>query len=246
MCLVSIAWKVHPEFPLVFVGNRDEFYERPSAAADWWTDQPDILGGRDLEAGGSWLGVNDSGRFAVVTNRPDLAAPQIDALSRGELVTGWLANPSIIEQLPEQHERYGGFSLLLATRDELFRISGGNGVDELEHIELPPGIYGLSNTAPEDPWPKLNWLNEQVGKLLDGGDCNHDALMQPLLKDQPIADDIEPLVAALPFIRGDGYGTRCATVVTVNRHGAGQLTERSFGPEGAELGTVTHSFPSKS
>ena len=77
MCLLSLAWQAHADYPLVFVGNRDEYHARPTAAADWWADAPDILGGRDLEAGGSWLGVSKQGRFAVVTNRPDLPAPEV-------------------------------------------------------------------------------------------------------------------------------------------------------------------------
>ena len=93
MCLLSVAWQSSSDFPFIFAGNRDEYHARSSAAAGWWDDQPAILGGRDLVAGGSWLGINKKGRVAVVTNRPDLQAPEQDALSRGELVSGWLASP---------------------------------------------------------------------------------------------------------------------------------------------------------
>ncbi|MDP6435777.1 MAG: NRDE family protein [Gammaproteobacteria bacterium] len=243
MCLLSIAWQVHPDYPLVFLGNRDEFHARPAAAADWWQDNPDVLGGIDLEAGGSWLGMNRAGRFAVVTNRPDLPAPETNARSRGELVTAWLKNetPSAIDLLSERNALYGGFGLLLATPGKLQRLTGGNGA-ELRQDDLPAGIYGLSNTAVDDPWPKLTWLNHQLGHLLETGPPDHGTLLELLLYDEPVAADTEPRVAAVPFIEGADYGTRSASVVTVNNAGHCRFTERRFGPGGRPMGTSEFDF----
>ena len=245
MCLVSIAWQVHPDYPLVFVGNRDEYHARPAAPADWWEDESGVLGGRDLEAGGSWLAINRAGHFAVVTNRPDLPAPETGSRSRGELVTAWVAppadEPSAIDLLEVNNACYGGFSLLLTNSTRLLRLSGGYGTD-LVREELPPGIYGLSNTAVDDPWPKLTWLNERLGELLASGKTDHAALLKLLLHEAPVAPDTQPAVAGIPFIRGDIFGTRCATVVTVDRQGECRFTERSFGPGGAPLGAAVHSF----
>ena len=184
MCLLSVGWQSSDDYPFVFVGNRDEFHARSSAAADWWSDAPDVFGGRDLVAGGSWLGINRDGRFAVVTNRPDLPAPDDTdlALSRGDLVSDWLTEPAATAtesfsttDLGKRSPRYGGFSLLVADNvtqgpDGGFRLcSGGNGADKLRATILQPGITGLSNTAPDNPWPKLVWLNQQLDALINAG-----------------------------------------------------------------------------
>jgi uncharacterized protein with NRDE domain len=245
VCLLSIAWQVHPDYPLVFLGNRDEFHARPTAAADWWQDNPDVLGGIDLEAGGSWLGVNRTGRFAVVTNRPDLPAPGASARSRGELVTAWLKNEpsSAIDLLPERNLLYGGFSLLLAKPGKLERLSGGNGTSQLERTEIPPGITGLSNTSPDDPWPKLAWLNQQLADTLDAGTPDEEQLINLLLRTEPVSDTTGQDVSVLPFVTGDHYGTRSATVVLIDRRGECVFYERRFGPGGHPRGDSRFCFP---
>ena len=245
MCLVSIAWQVHSEFPLIFVGNRDEFHARPSAETGWWDDQPDILGGRDLEAGGSWLGVSRQGRFAVVTNRPDLPPPPAGARSRGELIPAWLNsddNEVMLDKLEKRNDSYGGFSLLLADNHDLWLVSGGHATGQLVRTKLSPGITGLSNTAPDDPWPKLDWLNQELEELLDTSSPSHPALLEPLLRDSPVPDRSGEDVSVLPFIVGQRYGTRSASVVTIDRKGECRFTEKRFGPGGTTTGESSFRF----
>jgi uncharacterized protein with NRDE domain len=243
MCLLSIAYKVHPDYPLVFIGNRDEYHARPTAAADWWADQPDLLGGRDLQAGGSWLGINRAGQLGVVTNRPALPPPATVPLSRGGLVTSWLTDKSAIEQLPTTHNRYGGFSLLLTSQQSLQLYSGGHGAPELVSRTLDAGVTGLSNTAPDDPWPKLNWLNQQLrDHLIEcAPDTNH--LLSLLTRGEPIpGQEDAAAVPTTPFISGDVYGTRCSTVVTIDRNGSCSFREWRFGPGGSPSGESNYQF----
>jgi uncharacterized protein with NRDE domain len=250
MCLLSVAWQSSVELPVIFAGNRDEYHARSSAAAGWWDDQPAILGGRDLVAGGSWLGINKNGRVAVVTNRPDLQAPEQDALSRGELVSGWLASPgatNIIPQLPEHHQRYGGFSLLLGQINPklpltMEQLSGGNGIPTLQRQAVQPGISGLSNTAIESPWPKLSWLNRELEQLVAEGEATTEQLFALLRRDTPVSDAHTGWVSTRPFIAGSDYGTRCSTVVIVDQHGLCRFIERRFGPDGVELGESAFEF----
>lgn len=250
MCLLSVAWQSSVELPFIFAGNRDEYHARSSAAAGWWDDQPATLGGRDLVAGGSWLGINKNGRVAVVTNRPDLQAPEQDALSRGELVSGWLASPgttNIIPQLPEHHHRYGGFSLLLGQVNPqlpltMEQVSGGNGMPMLQRQEVQPGISGLSNTAIESPWPKLSWLNSELEQLVAEGEVTTEQLFALLRRDTPVSDANTGWVSTRPFIAGSDYGTRCSTVVIVDQHGLCRFMERRFGAEGIELGESAFEF----
>jgi uncharacterized protein with NRDE domain len=243
MCLLSIAWKVHPDYPLVFVGNRDEHHARPTAAANWWEDYPDVLGGRDLEAGGSWLAITRQGRFAVVTNRPDLPAPAAGGRSRGELVTGWLQKTeSPLDRLGERAQLYGGFSLLLGDRDQLTQVSGGRGVDKLEVQSQQRGISGLSNTAISDPWPKLTWLNRQLEQQLSSGQPDIERLFELLLTSKPVSGSPTTGVSGRPFVVGEHYGTRSSSVITINRAGDCQFVEKRFGPGGRAVGESAYQF----
>jgi uncharacterized protein with NRDE domain len=242
MCLLSLAINAHPDFPLVFAGNRDEYHARPSTPAGWWSDAQNILGGRDLEAGGTWLAINKAGSLGVVTNRPDLPAPEQHARSRGELITAWLSNADTFAKLPEQHMQYGGFSLLLANPTNLQLLLGGNGTARLTTRSPDNGVTGLSNTAPDQPWPKLSWLNQQVQNHLNADQPDIEYLMSLLTRSIPVPDSISQGVPATPFITGEQYGTRCSTVVTISRQGTCSFVERSFGPGGTEAGESAYSF----
>jgi uncharacterized protein with NRDE domain len=253
MCLLSVAWQSGHDYPFIFAGNRDEYHARASAAADWWHDAPDVLGGRDLVAGGSWLGLNRDGRFAVVTNRPDLPAPDQGALSRGDLVSTWLTRQETITesdsvaQLAESSSRYGGFSLLLGNAqpghaERLRQISGGNGLDGLLCVTLPPGISGLSNTAPDAPWPKLQWLNQELTRLTRTTKPDPEMIFGLLQRQAAVPDTDQTGVPVTPFISGSVYGTRCCTVIMVNHDGHCQFIERRFGPEGRATGESVFEF----
>jgi len=251
MCLISVALQCSNEYPFVFVGNRDEYHARDSAPAAWWDDAPDVLGGRDRVAGGSWLGINRTGDFAVVTNRPDLPAPTDNALSRGALVADRLlgkAAAGLDAELDGNHLRYGGFSLLTGnihpdSGDTTRCLSGGNGSDALAELPLPKRIFGLSNTALNDPWPKLTWLNTELQSLARSDELGDtEQLFALLLRRTPVPGADTDWVSALPFIAGAEYGTRCATVITVNRNGECHFAERRYGPEGTHDGESVFEF----
>ncbi len=248
MCLIVFAWKVHPDYRLIVAANRDEFHARPTRAARWWPDNPDILAGRDLQAGGTWLGLSRSGRFAAVTNyreRQRSRYPQ----SRGELVSEFLAGdiaaPDYSNSLSGQ--QYSGFSLLTSTADELACTS--NRGDRT--VVLEPGIYGLSNASLDTPWPKLQRTKEELRSLVAEGNLNSTRLMQ-LLDDRtpaPVSDvqsDDLPFELArslsAPFIVRPEYGTRCSSVVLIGNDGRVQFAERSFDSTGAVTGNAQISF----
>src|SRR5688572_30003270 len=122
MCLILLAWKSHPEYPLVFAGNRDERYDRPSATADFWKDAPEIFGGRDLELGGTWLGLRRNGRFAAITNYRDGPAKKPAPRSRGELTANFLRGndgPAAYMNKVATVDGclYGGYTLLAGDRE---------------------------------------------------------------------------------------------------------------------------------
>jgi len=242
MCLLSIAFNAHPDYPLVFIGNRDEYHARKSAAADWWPTEKQILGGRDLQAGGTWLGINKGGHLGVVTNRPDLPPPEQGPRSRGELATRWLNNKELLPDLEQTHSTYGGFSLLLTDQSQLTILSGGHGAGALRTSSIAQGITGLSNTATDQPWPKLDWLNAQLEQTLSDGAVGIETLMALLTRTDPVPGAASHGVPATPFVLGDSYGTRCSTVVLIRKDGHCQFTERRFGPGGAAAGESRFEF----
>jgi uncharacterized protein with NRDE domain len=251
MCLVALAWRVHPEHPLVLIGNRDEFHARPSAPADWWSEPDDVLGGRDLEAGGSWLAATRSGRFAVVTNYREPGAPPSGRRSRGELVTGAVTTDrdlsDWIADLGGRAGDYGGFNLL-AGDDDALHYASNRGADRLD---LAPGVYGLSNGSLDEPWPKVAAARRGLERIIGAGDLDRDRLFE-LLADRAMAPDADlprtgvPLewerVLSAAFIVGDEYGTRASTVITRDVDGETNFTERRFGPGGAALGESSFAF----
>ena len=154
MCLILLAWQSHPEFPLVFGGNRDEAYERPSMAADFWQDAPAIFGGRDVEKGGTWLGLTASGRFAAVTNYRDGPAAPDAPRSRGELTAEFLRGNdgprAYLERVMPAAGQYRGFCLLVGDLARLYSLSN-RGADIQE---FSAGVHGLSNHLPNTPWQR--------------------------------------------------------------------------------------------
>ncbi len=241
MCLILVAWQMHPEYPLVVAANRDEFYARPTAEADHWPEDPRIVGGRDLEAGGTWLALREDGRFAAVTNVRE-AEPAQGERSRGHLPADFLRG----EQDPGAYAaaidggRFAGFNLLLADPHALWYGSNRGGAAR----ELGPGVYGLSNHLLDTPWPKLVSAKARfAGSLASlpamGG-------LFALLADTEIVPDQglprsgvplewERLLSAI-FVKSERYGTRASTVLTRSRNGAFRLEERRFGAGGAPLG----------
>jgi uncharacterized protein with NRDE domain len=171
MCLILFAYRVHPRYQLVMAGNRDEFYERPTAPMAFWNDAPEVLAGRDLQAGGAWLGVTRSGRFAAITNYRDPTHGRVDAPSRGDLVSNYLTSQAgpqeYLEQLAPYGNNYNGFNLLVGDSQNLFYYSNYHGA---EPKQLQPGYYGLSNHLLNTPWPKVEKGQRRLQELLNGQD----------------------------------------------------------------------------
>ena len=252
MCLILLAWRAHPEYPLVFAGNRDEAYERPSTAAEFWNDDPQIFGGRDLEKGGTWLGITRTGRFAAVTNYRDGPAAWTAPRSRGDLTANFLSGAdeprAYLERVAPRRGEHGGFTFIIGDLDRLFCLSNrGSGIEE-----LAPGIHGLSNHLLDTPWPKVTRGKDRVSALLGADETT---LVDGLLR--ALADRTAAPDAELPdtgvglqrerelspaFVAGDRYGTRAATVLLVSRANEVVFVEHGFGPRGEPLGKTSTRF----
>ena len=249
MCLIVIAFGIDAEYPLIVAGNRDEFHARPTRDADWWPDHPDVLGGRDLQAGGSWLGLHRAGRFAAVTNYRDAQATRQGKRSRGHLVTEFLHSRAT----PLEHLRslagndYSGFNLLLSDGQSLAYLSNRDGVAR----ELQPGVYGLSNATLDTPWEKVARSKRVLQELIDSKNINETSLLR-LLADRAkgptdeVKSDRLPFATAhaitAPFIVLPDYGTRCSTVVLADKRGKWSLLERRFAADGSKTGQSRYSF----
>jgi uncharacterized protein with NRDE domain len=248
MCLLVLAWQVHPRYQLVVAANRDEFHERPTAAMAKWPAPDDIIAGRDLRAGGTWLAMDRHRRFGIVTNFRELQPPAPGATSRGNLIPGYLRNPagagSFLRELEITAAAYSGFNLLLADGESLWY--GSNRADRFAR-PLSPGIYGLSNELLDTPWPKLQRVRRRFDPLLkQPGEVSTDELFAILadptqagidehLPQTGLSREWEQLLSS-PFISTADYGTRCSTIVMVEKTGAVSLTERRFGSRGAPIG----------
>lgn len=262
MCLILLAWQQHPRWRLIAAANRDEFFSRPAQAAQWWPDAPEVLAGRDLSAGGSWLGINRSGHFATVTNVRQMPFTK-GARSRGELVEHFLrqatrAQPYNNEAL-QRGSDYAGFNLLAADHDTLCwgsnRTPDSNTPDNSASI-LPPGIYGLSNHLLDSPWPKVDSGKQLLRALLAKPDTSTETLQAELfalLRDEQHAEDstlpdtgvgieMERALSArfirLPQHPMGRYGTRCSTVVLLGHDQNWVFCERSWNEKGELSGVV--------
>jgi uncharacterized protein with NRDE domain len=254
MCLLVLAWKSHPRYRLVLAGNRDEFHDRSATPLNWWQDDPRILGGRDLKASGTWLGVARSGRFGVVTNYRDLQAPVEGAPSRGNLIprflTGATSPKEFLDDLRGAALRYSGFNLLVGGTRALYYFSNRG---SQAPTALAPGIYGLSNHLLDTPWPKLARTRERFSKLLAEPDLAADDLFAMLSdREQTPADNLPSTglpadwerVVSSPFIVNERYGTRCSSLLLVERNGRTVLHERRFDSAGVQTGTSRFEFTS--
>ena len=251
MCLILLALDTHPDYSLIVAANRDEFYDRPTARAAFWKDAPQVLAGRDLKAGGTWLGIDRRGRFAAVTNyRQGHREPEA-LRSRGRLVsdylTGRIDGRAHVERIEREGAQYNGFNLIAGDARALFYISNRDGGVRA----LKPGVYGLSNHLLDSPWPKVTAGKNGLSELLaGGGELVLDLFA--LLSDRRQATDASlPRTGVSPewerllssaFIASEAYGTRSSTVVLVGRDGGVTFVERSFGPGPPLEGEIRHEF----
>ena len=247
MCLIAFAWNAHPRWRLLLAGNRDEYHARPSAPLARWDEAP-VIAGRDLEAGGTWLGVNPGGRCATVTNVRDPRDPQA-GLSRGWLVTDFLRGEADAtahaQALREVAGHYRPFNLLTFDAHDAFYL-GNRPAPRAQAVT--PGVHGLSNADFNTPWPKTRQLMARLQVWLEGATLDDFApLFDALADERPAPDGDLPdtgiglererwLSAA--FIRGADYGTRASTVVAIDHGGHGRIVERRFGPNGRPDGQV--------
>jgi uncharacterized protein with NRDE domain len=249
MCLIVFAFRARPDYPLILAANRDEFHARPAEAMRWWLDQPELLAGRDLEAGGTWLGIGKSGRFAAVTNYREDLEQHHRGRSRGELVTGFVTGTepplSWCRNLRSGHFR--GFSLLAADAREMAYVS--NRGDRARRLE--PGIYGLSNASLDTPWTKVLRSKEALQTLLRRDRPEAAELFRILADREPAASDdyagtgLAPGMAraiSAPFITTHEYGTRCSTALLVDSSGQVEIHERRFDNAGQTVGEQTFEF----
>lgn len=242
MCLIVFAWQVIPGVPLIAAANRDEFYDRPATAADNWPEAPHVIAGRDLKAGGTWMGVAQEGpngaRFAAITNIRGPLEWRADAPSRGALVADYLAGEmsaaDYIAHIANGSEAYNGFNLVLGDSESLYWFSNRGADDVRNGKQLEPGIYGLSNGLLDAPWPKVLRTKAQFASLLCQG-APEDAYFEMLadttrapdarLPDTGIALDLERQLSAV-CIETPGYGTRTSTVVKLYSNAPAELHER--------------------
>ena len=251
MCLIAVAWRSHPRYPLVIAANRDEFHARPSAPVHAWDHPAGIVGGRDLEAGGTWLGVSSTGRIAAITNVRTPGGGPEDARSRGELPVAFLTSPhtpqTFATTLQTRGADYRGFNLLLATRDALVLTSNSTpGV-----VPLSEGIHAISNAPPGVDWPKTVLARATLGAALASHDeieplyeaaftllADRTTAAPHLLPDTGLPPARERALSAI-FIDGADYGTRCSSVLLLDTRGVLHWRERRFASAGRIDGEST-------
>lgn len=252
MCLLLLAYKVHPNYPLVLAANRDEKYRRRTAFAGFWHDLPHIYGGRDLEQGGSWLAITRAGRLAAVTNYRDGLTPKTGTRSRGDLVKNFLRGnqgpTDYISRVKREAQAYNGFNLIVGDIDDLFHYSNRGG----RVTAIAPGIHAVSNHLLNTAWPKVERARDAAASLMKHETQELvEGLFATLADKQIAADDLLPdtgvgiereRMLSSAFIQSPEYGTRASTVVLIDNHGQVIFVERSFGERGKPLQTVTGRF----
>ena len=238
MCLINFAYNSHPDFPLIVAANRDEFYQRPTKKAQFWDDFPTILAGRDLQQGGTWIGVSKTGNFAALTNVRELTQME-NARTRGELVVNFLKEnitpTDYLEKIKNKSNQYNGFNLLVGSVSSLYWFSNRDG----RIFEVEDGIHSVSNAALNTPWPKVKKGKEQLQNCLKH-DCKEmliDCLLESLRVDTQAAQSELPdtgvglyweKILSPLFIKSENYGTRASTVILFGRNQNIHFLERSF------------------
>ncbi|MBI9074182.1 MAG: NRDE family protein [Desulfatibacillum sp.] len=257
MCILLWAYKQHPEFPLILAANRDEFFNRPTASMAFWEDSPYILAGRDLQGGGTWMGITLDGRFAALTNVRDIARIRPEAPSRGLLVSDYLNGDTgpahYLKEIQSVAKKFNPFNLLVGSMDSLHCLTGVDG----QARRLNDGVFGLSNWGLDTPWPKVKKgkavLTQIIEQAASRDQVDREALFAMLADSDPAPDNLLPdtgvgmeweRVLGSIFVKSPGYGTRCSTVLTFSSEGEVVVEERSFGTEGeADPQSVArHSF----
>ena len=239
MCLVAFAYDCHPDYWLIFGANPDEFRNRPTEPARYWSGAPYVLAGRDRQAGGTWMGITTAGKFAAVTNYRDPRNRIVDSPSRGKLVSAYLLDTSLTPEvyratLTREGRQYNGFNLLFGTIDKVYYFTNrGNASGR-----VPPGIHGISNHLLDSRWPKVDVAKSRLDAIVKHENFDPEEILAALSDPVPFADDRLPdtgvgleqerMLSPL-FINDKEYGTRSSTVVLSRRDGKVTFIERTFG-----------------
>ncbi len=244
MCLVVCAWNIHPTYPFIFAGNRDEFYQRPALPATWWEENPNVLAGKDVEGGGTWLGINRQGHVAVLTNYRNPKDIREAAPTRGVLPLDYLIGQSsaatYAQALGSNAELYNGFNMLVKDQQELWFM--GNR-DPRWAVPLTPGLYGLSNHLLDTAWPKVAKLKEGITQLIETHEhafpieemfailADRNQAPEDQLPQTGVSLSWEKILSPV-FIESPTYGTRVSTLILIDRRGKVYFEERSYVPAG--------------
>jgi len=252
MCLLLMALNTHVTYPLILLANRDEYYERPSASARFWAEAPSVLAGKDLRAGGTWLGITRKGRIGAVTNYRDPASIREDAPSRGRLVSDFLLGQrgpeEFIDKLDREAWKYNGFNLIVGEKGQYYWYSNrGDGVRS-----LPAGIYGLSNHLLDTPWPKVVKSKDALMHLLSEREAPSLEELFLILTDHTIAGDEDlpdtgvglewERILSPVFIKSPTYGTRSSTVVLIDADNRVTFVEKTFNADLNHPAITRHVF----
>ena len=242
MCLYILYYHSHPDYPVILAGNRDEFYERTALPVHHWIDESGITGGKDMKEGGSWLAANKKGKFAFVTNYRDPESLKETAVSRGSLVSNFLARgqseEEYLKSISAHDEHYNGYNLIFGGIDNLYYYSNVLKTGK----KLGKGIYMLSNHLLDTPWPKAVRAKEMCDKIvLEHGKLDIDALFTVFHDSKRASDDklpetgvgynLEKMLSSI-FIESNVYGTLATTILTIDNHRKLSLHERTYHPEG--------------
>jgi uncharacterized protein with NRDE domain len=247
MCLAVFSYKQDDEYPLIFASNRDEFYERPAQPATFWYDAPSVLAGRDLKAGGTWMGITKEYKFASLTNYRDLTNIKKNAPSRGDIVPEFLTSaknaPDFLEDLKPRAGQYNGFNLIAGTIDDLWYFNN----QDCEIVQVKPGIHTISNAFLNTPWPKTEKAQNLFTDVLSNGGADDSGIFG-LLRDEErfplhrlpstgLSPEMEQVVSSI-FISSENYGTRCSTIVKASRENTTRFVERTYNPESGEVDQI--------
>ena len=237
MCLIFLSIHHHPTYKLIVAANRDEFYNRQTSPADFWQDYPEILGGRDLEAHGTWMAMTKTGRIGMVTNYRDPHNISPMAPSRGQLVTDYLmgeTDPHLyLKQVEKVGKTYNGFNLIAGKGSDLYYYSNYSGSPE----KIEQGIHGLSNHLMDTPWPKVARGKGKWKSLLSQSTLKSSEVFDFLMDEHRASDELLPETGiglereralSSMFIKTPGYGTRCSTVILVDHNNQVEFTERAY------------------
>lgn len=252
MCLAALAWNVHPRYRAVMIANRDEYHARAATPLAPWADEPRILAGRDLQAGGTWFGIDRQRRLGLITNYRELARPRRNAPTRGGLVSGFLRGQrsaaEFLGDIADDSTGYAGFNLLLADGQGLWYAT--NRAEPFAR-PLADGLHVLSNHVLETPWPKVRRLRAALAAWLAAAD-DDTAPLWTALADRELADPADLPRTGLspewehrlsaPFVHHADYGTRCSTLLLLGHDGSLQIDERSFDSGGEHAGSARWSL----